>query len=98
MKEVTSIEEFKEAITGKAVVDFNADWCGPCQMMRPMLEKSAGESEFEIVGVNIDELPELAEEYGVAGIPCLVKFAEGKEIGRNVGLLPERKLKKFLET
>lgn len=95
MKEITSVEEFKKAIAREAVIDFNADWCGPCQMLKPTLEKFA--DRVAIFGVNIDELPELAEEFEVQSIPCLVKFSGGAETDRIVGLVPERRLRKWLD-
>ena len=69
------------------LVDFNADWCGPCRMLKPILEELSKEmSNYKIVSVNIDDEGELAEEYNVSSIPCLVLFKDGKEIKRNVGL------------
>lgn len=97
--EITSVEEFRKVVLESqtpVVVDFNADWCGPCQMLKPKIEKLA-EGGAKIASVNIDELDDLAEEYEVASIPCLVKFAGGKEIDRKVGLLPEKKVAKFVE-
>lgn len=91
MKEIGSVAEFQETIRGDVVVDFHASWCGPCQTMGEMLARFDG-----VVGVDIDELPELAEEYEVMSIPCLVKFRGGKEVERKVGLIPERKLRKFM--
>lgn len=70
------------------IVDFNADWCGPCQMMKPILDELAEErSDIKIVAVNIDNENELAEEYEIFSIPCLVAFKDGKETARNVGLV-----------
>ena len=97
--EITNADEFRaEVLSSKTpiVVDFNANWCGPCQMLKPIVEKMA-DSGAKIASVNIDDLSDLAEEYEVASIPCLVKFADGKEIGRKVGLLPEKKVAKFVE-
>lgn len=84
---------------GKPVlVDFNADWCGPCQMLKPILESLAAENTAcKIVSVNIDEQDELAEEYGVASIPCLVLFKNGAEAARSIGLKPREALEAFLE-
>ncbi len=95
--EIKSKAEFQEKVLSSEepiVVDFYADWCGPCQMLKPKLEKFS--ESAKIAAVNIDEVSELAEEYEVASIPCLVKFAEGKEQKRIIGLVPIPKLKKFL--
>ena len=81
----------------KTLFDFYADWCGPCQMMHPVvdeLEKS--HPEIEVKRVNIDEEDELAEKYNVSTIPCFVVEVDGKEIAREVGVLPPKKLEKLL--
>ncbi len=84
---------FEEVVlkhTGKVLVDFNAEWCGPCKMLKPSLEAvAAHSSDAKIVSVNIDDAEELAEQYNVASIPCLVLFENGKEVKRSVGLIPK---------
>lgn len=85
---------FKEFIQERVLVDFYADWCGPCKMLGPVLEKVS--DEIEVVKVNIDKYPELAREYGVMSIPCVVLFENGVEKKRNVGFVPEGKLRKFI--
>lgn len=68
------------------LVDFNANWCGPCKMLRPILEEIAEvELKTKIVSINIDEESELAERFEVLSIPCLVLFENGKEVARSVG-------------
>lgn len=89
----------KEVLNEKktVLVDFNADWCGPCRMIAPILEKIAEENDkIKIVSVNIDEEEELREKYGVFSIPCLVVFKDGKEGNRSVGLKPEEEIKKLI--
>lgn len=74
----------------KVLVDFNANWCGPCKMLKPILEELSEERKnLKIVSINIDEEEELAEEYNVSAIPCIVLFEEGKETKRNVGFIPK---------
>jgi thioredoxin 1 len=69
------------------LVDFNADWCGPCQILKPTIEEIAEENKsVKIVSVNIDDEEDLSDEYDVFSIPCLVLFRNGKEAGRSVGL------------
>ena len=83
---------------GKSVLaDFNADWCGPCQALKPILERLAdAHGEYKFVSINIDDEPDLAEEYGVASIPCLVIFKNGAEAARSIGLKSGEDLDDFL--
>ena len=79
------------------LVDFNATWCGPCRMLKPTLEELAAERpDVEIVGIDVDENRDLAEDYGVFSIPCLVLFKDGAEADRSVGLAPKEQLLSFL--
>lgn len=83
-------DEFEEKvlkIDTPALVDFYAEWCGPCKMAAPVLDELADEAEgkYAIIKVNVDENQELAGKYGVMSIPTVVLFKEGKEIDRKVG-------------
>ena len=79
------------------LVDFNAVWCPPCQALRPILEEIADEGgDFKIVAVDIDEESELAENYNVSSIPCLMVFKDGVEIERKTGLQPKKRILKML--
>lgn len=72
------------------LVDFNANWCGPCRMLKPILEEISNDrGSYKIVSVNIDDEESLALQYNVSSIPCLVLFKEGKEIKRSIGLRPK---------
>ena len=82
---------------GLVLVDFNADWCGPCQMMKPVVEAFGKENDLKVVSVNVDDFEKLSDSYGVYTIPCLVLFRDGKEIAREEGVVSPRKLKKMLE-
>lgn len=80
------------------LVDFNADWCGPCRMLSPILEEiAASRDDIKIASVNIDDEEELAEMYGVSSIPCLVVFKDGKEVNRSVGLKPKDAIIELIE-
>ena len=80
------------------ILDFYADWCGPCQMMKPTMEAfSKMHPEIKVTAVNIDEEEERAEEFGVSTIPCIVLMKDGKEVKRAVGVQSLKKLNKMLE-
>ena len=79
------------------LLDFYADWCGPCQMMGPiMAEFEEAHPEIKVKRVNIDEDEALAERYGVSGIPCFVVLKDGKEVAREVGVMSIKKLEKMI--
>ena len=80
------------------LVDFWAEWCGPCKMLGPVLEKLAAEAkDWRLVKVNSDEHPELAAQYGIRSIPNVKLFSEGKVINEFVGALPEKAIKDWLK-
>ena len=79
------------------LVDFNATWCGPCRMLKPTLDAVAAERpDVKFVAVDIDDNSELAEEYEIFSIPCLILFKDGMEADRSVGLIPRERLIEFL--
>jgi thioredoxin 1 len=80
------------------LVDFYADWCGPCRMIAPVLEELAKETtDAKIVKINVDHSPRLAARYGVNSIPSLKVFDEGKIVDEHVGLAKKVRLKKMLD-
>ena len=81
----------------KVLVDFNADWCGPCKMLRPVLDEIAEANDnIKIVSVNVDYNEKLSREYNVFSIPCLVLIEDGKEIKRSVGMIPKSEVEKLI--
>lgn len=79
------------------LLDFYADWCGPCQMLKPTIEEfEKAHPEVKVTSINIDEEDELVEKYEVSSIPCLVVLKDGEEIKREVGVMPLKKLEKFV--
>lgn len=90
----------KEVLESKGVVmvDFWAPWCAPCRMLSPVVDQVADETSGAKVGkVNIDEEMDLAMQYGVQSIPCIVVFKDGKEVNRSVGVVPKAKLQQLIE-
>jgi len=86
---------FDEVVGGKkpVLVDFWAPWCGPCQMMMPIVEEVAKETKEVVVGkVNIDENPKLAEKYNVMGVPTFLLFKEGKVVDQIVEAISKEAL------
>ena len=80
------------------LMDFYADWCGPCQMMKPVMEEfEAAHPEVEVKRVNIDEEEELADKYEVSTIPCLVLERDEKEVARLIGVQSLKRLEGMLE-
>jgi thioredoxin 1 len=91
---LTNEAKFKEDVLSKdfVLVDFYADWCGPCRMIAPFLEEIQSEINVDIVKVNIDESPNLASEYNVMSIPTLAIFKKGEKVSVNVGAASKARL------
>ena len=87
--------DFNELIEERVLVDFYANWCGPCKMLGPVLEKVS--DEIKVLKVNVDENQDLARKYGVMSIPCIILFDNGKEVKRNIGFIPENKIREFIK-
>lgn len=98
--EITSENFQKEVLESdkKVLIDFYADWCGPCKKLSPIIEEVAGEeSNVKFVKLNIDLAEDIAIEYQVMSIPTLVVMENGKEISRNVGLLDKEEIRSLIK-
>ena len=84
--------------TGPVVVDFWAEWCGPCKQIAPALEEIAGSlgGKVKIVKLNVDESPATAQKYGIMSIPTLMMFKNGELASRQVGAAPKQKLEQWI--
>ena len=99
IKELNSQNFESEVLNSKdiVVVDFYANWCGPCRMLRPILEELSQEvQDYKFASINIDQEEELADRFGISSIPCLVMFKDGKEFNRSIGLKSKEDLKQIL--
>ncbi len=91
-------EDFKEEVKeGKVLVDFYADWCGPCKMLGEVIEEVSQEMDIKIVKVNVDKHAALAREFGIMSIPYIVLYENGEVKRSNLGFMMKEDLKKFIE-
>ncbi len=98
MNYIKSEKEFDEIIKkDKVIVDFYAEWCGPCKMLSPILEKVSDELKLDTYKVNVDEVEDVARRYGIMSIPTVMIFSKGKEVNKHVGYMEEEELKEFVK-
>ena len=101
-KQIKDNECESEVINSKlpVLIDFWAEWCGPCRMLSPILDQLSEEMEgkVKIVKMNIDENPETPSKFGVRGIPTMLLFKEGKQIATKVGVQPKNALQEWINS
>ena len=97
IKHVESVKEFKEEIaSGTVLVDFFAEWCGPCKMLAPLIDELDKKHNIKVLKVDVDELSDLAREFRVMSIPTLVVLKDGKMVKREMGYMPLERLEALI--
>ncbi len=94
-------ENFKSEVlesSQKVLIDFYADWCGPCKMMGPVVEEIAEEhSDVKVVKINVDNAEDIAIKYQIMSIPTLIVVKGGQEVNRSIGLISKEKIEELIE-
>lgn len=93
--------DFTDVLKSKlAVVDFSAVWCGPCQMLAPIIEELSDvmDGEVDFFSADVDENRDLAYQFDIQSIPAIVVFANGEEVTRTVGFQPKEELKELIDS
>lgn len=84
---IENASQFQEVVSdGVVLVDFHAEWCGPCKMLEPVMEQVAAEAPGQVVKVDIDVHQDLARQHGVQGVPTCVVYADGEPVEQIVGV------------
>jgi thioredoxin 1 len=101
--EIKNQESFKKEVLQSnkpVIVDFWAEWCGPCKMMMPVFEEASRQMEnFKFVKINIEDCPEIAQEYNISSIPTIIVFENGKIRNSHIGLFAnQQKLQGWAES
>ncbi|MBO5529487.1 MAG: thioredoxin [Bacilli bacterium] len=95
---IQNVQQFDELLAkGDVLVDFFATWCGPCNMLTPVVEKLSEENpDLTVLKVDVDEIGDLAARYGVSSIPTLLYCKDGELVDRGLGYMPLPRLKSFV--
>lgn len=101
-KEINDNEFQEEVINSKepVLIDFWAEWCGPCKMLSPLIDQLSLEmkDKIKIVKMNIDDNPEAPSSLGIRSIPTMVIFKDGKQVATKVGAVPKNSIKEWIES
>lgn len=98
MNYIKNHDQFNDVIKkDKVLIDFYAEWCGPCKMLSPILEKVSNDLKVDTYKVNVDEVEDLAREYAIMSIPTLLLFEKGELVNKHIGFMVEEELREFLK-
>ncbi|MDS0282767.1 thioredoxin [Haloarcula onubensis] len=96
---IDGVQAFQDAVgDGVVLVDFYADWCGPCKQLEPIVERVAAGTDATVAKVDIDANQGLATQYGVRSVPTLLLFADGEPVERLVGVQQESRLRSLVDS
>ncbi len=99
VKEITDDTFTDETSSGTVIIDFWAEWCGPCRILSPIVAELAKEiPTVQFKKINVDENPAVAQSLGITAIPTLVIYKDGKPIDRVIGLMPKEQLRKIIQS
>jgi thioredoxin 1 len=96
-REITSPEEDATHARRLKLMDFSAEWCPPCRAMKPVVHELAEElrGQLEVVEIDVDQNPDLAQRYNITRIPCFILTRDGKEVNRQTGSMPKENLREL---
>lgn len=97
IKHLEKTDNFEELTKQKCLLDFYADWCGPCHMMGEVLEKMDSELNIPVIKINTDVFDELSMKFGVMSIPTLILMEDNKELKKSIGFKSEDDIKEFIK-
>ncbi len=98
VKTLTDATYDQDTASGTVLVDFWAEWCGPCKMIAPIVEELSGEmGDVTFAKLNVDENQQVAQKLGITSIPTLILYKDGQQVDKVVGLMPKPQLKSFIE-
>ncbi len=89
--------DFQNLTKEKCLIDFYADWCGPCQMLGKVLEEMKNNLSIPVIKINTDKFPDLSQKMGVMSIPTLILMDDNKELKRNTGFINKDELNDFIK-